>query len=126
MTFDLLIEYRFKGQKSISHAKLVPWKSDCKFTFSSSLSLSLSQKVTSLIGAHSDIFAAILKSQRVSVTVATLEELSLVTGVIGHSGVGQDWSEQGSTALGSGMMHIQRLMLAHIPQYCNRQVRGEV
>ena len=89
-------------------------------------SRSLSQKVTSLIGAHSDIFAAILKSQRVSVTVATLEELSLVTGVIGHSGVGQDWSEQGSTALGSGMMHIQRLMLAHIPQYCNRQVRGEV
>ena len=56
--------------------------------------------------------------------MAALEELSLVTGVISHSGVGQDWSSQDSTALGSGMMYIQRLMLALIPQFCDRQVRG--
>lgn len=54
--------------------------------------------------------------------MASLEELSLVTGVIGHSGVGQDWSNQDSTAVGSGMVHIQRLMLALVPRYCDRQV----
>ncbi|CAI8023964.1 Nuclear pore complex protein Nup205 [Geodia barretti] len=79
-------------------------------------------QVTSLIGAHSDTFTSILKSHRGPVSVATLEELSLVTGVIGHSGVGQDWSTQDSTALGSGMVHIQRLMLALISHYCNSQM----
>lgn len=54
--------------------------------------------------------------------MASLEELSLVTGVIGHSGVGQDWSNQDSTAVGSGMVHIQRLMLALVPHYCDTQV----
>ena len=85
--------------------------------------LSLPQ-VTSLIGAHTDTFTAILKSHRGSVSMATLEELSLVTGVIGHSGVGQDWSDQDSTAVGSGMMHIQRLMMSLIPHYCDRRVSG--
>ena len=81
-------------------------------------------QVTSLIGAHTDTFTAILKSHRGSVSMATLEELSLVTGVIGHSGVGQDWSDQDSTAVGSGMMHIQRLMMSLIPHYCDRRVSG--
>ena len=78
--------------------------------------------MTSLIGAHSDTFTSILKSHRGTVSKATLEELSLVTGVMCHSGVGQDWSNQDSTAVGSGMVHIQRLMLALIPHYCDRQV----
>ena len=47
-----------------------------------------------------------------------------MTGVIGHSGVGQDWSDQDSTAVGSGMMHIQRLMMSLIPHYCDRRVSG--
>ena len=79
--------------------------------------------MTSLIGAHSETFTSVLKSHRGSVSTATLEELSLVTGVIGNSGVGQDWSNQDTTAIGSGMIHIQRLMLALIPHYCDRQVR---
>ena len=79
-------------------------------------------QVTSLIGAHSDTFTSILKSHRGSVSMATLEELSLVTGVVGYSGVGQDWSGQDSTAVGSGMVHIQRLMLSLLPHYCERQV----
>ena len=54
--------------------------------------------------------------------MAALEELSLVTGVIGHSGVGQDWSSQEGSAMGAGMMHIQRLMLSLIPHYWDRQV----
>ena len=83
---------------------------------------SFSLQVTSLIGAHSDTFTSILKSHRGSVTMATLEELSLVTGVIGHSGVGQDWSNQDTTAIGSGMVHIQHLMMALIQHYCNREV----
>lgn len=49
----------------------------------------LSTQITSLIGAHSDVFAAILKEQHAAVTMAMLKELSLVTAVIGHSGVGQ-------------------------------------
>ena len=65
---------------------------------------------------------SILKSHRGLVSMAALEELSLVTGVIGHSGVGQDWSSQDSTAVGAGMMHIQRLMLGLIPNYWDRQV----
>jgi nuclear pore complex protein Nup205 len=79
-------------------------------------------QVTSLIGAHTDTFTSILKNHRGSVSMAALEELSLVTGVIGHSGVGQDWSSQDSTAVGAGMMHIQRLMLGLIPHYWDRQV----
>ena len=47
-----------------------------------------------------------------------------MTGVIGHSGVGQDWSDQDSTAVGSGMMYIQRLMMSLIPHYCDRRVSG--
>lgn len=54
--------------------------------------------------------------------MATLEEFSLVTGVIGHSGVGQDWSDQDNTAVGAGMMHIQRLMMSLFPYYCDRRV----
>ena len=88
------------------------------------LKISLLLQVTSLIGAHTDTFTAILKSHRGSVSMATLEELSLVTGVIGHSGVGQDWSDQDSTAVGSGMMYIQRLMMSLIPNYCDRRVSG--
>ena len=84
--------------------------------------ISLLLQVTSLIGAHTNTFTAILKSHRGSVSMATLEELSLVTGVIGHSGVGQDWSDQDSTAVGSGMMYIQRLMMFLIPHYCDRRV----
>lgn len=49
----------------------------------------LTTQVTSLIGEHSDVFAAILKEQHPVVTMATLQELALVTAVIGHSGVGQ-------------------------------------
>ncbi len=49
----------------------------------------LSAQVIALIGAHSDVFAAILKEQHtVVVTMETLQELALVTAVIGHSGVG--------------------------------------
>lgn len=79
--------------------------------------------MTSLIGAHSDTFTSILKSHRGRVTMETLEELSIVTGVVSYSGVGQDWTEQTSTALGAGMVHIQRLMLSLLPHYCDRQVR---
>ena len=43
--------------------------------------------VTTLIGAHSDIFAAVLKERRVSMTA--LQELALVTAIIGHSRVGK-------------------------------------
>ena len=45
--------------------------------------------MTDLIGAHSDIFATILKEQRQVATMATLQELALVTAVIGHSDVGE-------------------------------------
>ena len=86
--------------------------------------MSYPHKVTSLIGAHTDSFTSILKSHRGSVSMAALEELPLVTGVIGHSGVGQDWSSQDSIAVGAGMMHIQRLMLGLIPHYWDRQVSG--
>ena len=45
--------------------------------------------MTDLIGAHSDVFATILKEQRQVATMATLQELALVTAVIGHSDVGE-------------------------------------
>ena len=50
--------------------------------------IELATQVTSLIGAHSDVFAAILKEQHAVVTMATLQELALVTAVIANSGVG--------------------------------------
>lgn len=46
-------------------------------------------QVTDLIGVHSDVFATILKEQHQIVTMATLQELALVTAVIGHSDVGK-------------------------------------
>ena len=79
--------------------------------------------MTSLIGAHSDTFTTILKDNRGPVSMEMLEELSLVTGVIGHSGIGQDWSKKDiTTATGAGLVHIQRLMLALIPRFCDRKV----
>ena len=48
-----------------------------------------SPQVTDLIGSHSDIFATILKEQHQVVTMAALQELALVTAVIGRSDVGK-------------------------------------
>ena len=45
--------------------------------------------MTTLIGAHSDVFVAVLKEQKAHVSIATLQELALVTAVIGHSKVGK-------------------------------------
>ena len=46
-------------------------------------------QVTTLIGAHSDVFVVVLKEQKAHVSIATLQELALVTAVIGHSKVGK-------------------------------------
>ena len=46
-------------------------------------------QVTTLIGAHSEVFAAVLKDHH-SVSMASLQELVLVTGIIGHSKVGKE------------------------------------
>ncbi len=45
--------------------------------------------MTELIGSHSEVFASVLKEQHRVVTMATLQELALVTAVIGHSDVGE-------------------------------------
>ncbi len=56
-------------------------------------------QITSLIGAHSDVFAAILKENHPVVTMATLQELALVTAVIGRSGVGEWCCQIGSSVV---------------------------
>ncbi|XP_064397234.1 nuclear pore complex protein Nup205-like isoform X2 [Halichondria panicea] len=78
-------------------------------------------QVTDLIGSHSEIFATVLKEQHQVVTMATLQELALVTAVIGHSDVGHDWSSQMATPIGSGLVRLQRLMLTLLPQYWSKQ-----
>lgn len=45
--------------------------------------------MTTLIGAHSDVFVAVLKEQQAHVSMAMLQELALVTAVISHSNVGK-------------------------------------
>ena len=45
-------------------------------------------QVTALIGAHSDVFAAVLKEDFSSLTCSCLHELALITGLIALSGVG--------------------------------------
>lgn len=48
-------------------------------------------QVTTLIGAHYDVFAAVLKEEFSGLTINSLHELALVTGLIAQSGVG-GWS----------------------------------
>lgn len=46
-------------------------------------------QVVALIGAHSDVFAAVLKDHHPeNASMATLQELALVTGIIGHLKIG--------------------------------------
>ena len=56
-------------------------------------------QVTTLIGAHSDVFVAVLKEQQAHVSMAMLQELALVTAVISHSNVGKILRTQYTPAL---------------------------
>ena len=54
-----------------------------------------STQVTALIGAHSDLFATILRDHVHHISIATLHELALVTALISRSGIGKkhQWFE---------------------------------
>ena len=53
-----------------------------------------STQVTALIGAHSDLFATILRDHVHHISIATLHELALVTALISRSGIGKCTKQQ--------------------------------
>ena len=77
--------------------------------------------------AHSDVFSDILQEQAGRVTVSSLHELYLVSGIICKSGVTEDAFPDEETRFEDVMKfraplsRIQRLMLALLPKYSVRE-----
>ena len=67
----------------------MPWGSNLLLAILNDMCLFSYIQVVSLIGAHSDVFVAVLKDQQPGVSMAMLRELSLVTAVISHAGYGR-------------------------------------
>ncbi|KAL5475599.1 hypothetical protein EMCRGX_G025430 [Ephydatia muelleri] len=76
-------------------------------------------QVFQLLAQHSEVLSRVLKGQQGSMLDLTaLNELQLVTAVIGKCGVGHDWTNQMSSLAG-GLMRIHRLMVSLLPYYCS-------
>ena len=77
--------------------------------------------------AHSEVFSDILQDQTTKVTVSSLHELYLVSGIICKSGATEDTLVAEDTLVGDLMKfraplsRIQRLMLALLPKYSVRE-----
>ena len=84
----LLIENSVELDRLLSFTS--PWHGRLIVCGVDTYKLFLLPQATALIATHSDVFAAVLKEQPPVVTMATLQELSLVTAVICHSGVGEE------------------------------------
>ncbi len=86
-------------------------------------------QILHFIVAHSEVFSDILQEQAGRVTVSSLHELYLVSGIICKSGVTEDAFSDEETRfedvmkLKAPLSRIQRLMLALLPKY---SVRGKL
>ena len=84
-------------------------------------------KILNFIVAHSEVFSDILQDQTSKVTVSSLHELYLVSGIVCKSGLTEDTFVE-EEALVEDLMkfraplsRIQRLMLALLPKYSVRE-----
>ena len=79
------------------------------------------------IVAHSEVFSDILQDQTDKVTVSSLHELYLVSGIVCKTGISEDMMSDEETVVEDFMKYraplsrIQRLMLALLPKYSVRE-----
>jgi hypothetical protein len=78
----------------------------------------VSNQVIDFISSHIEVFETVLKATQGNVSMAMLQEVSMVTSIISHCGAGQDWSMNvGDQVHSANLLRLQHHFLSLLPVY---------